>query len=98
MIWASDGASPPAAAGEKAADACGVAAISMPRSSAAVLTLVLTRLCPGSCAVCGSGESAEVPVGEGDSGSREGFDSGAMQRKKDPRHSPGPSPLLPHSG
>src|ERR1035437_8308642 len=64
-----------------AADACGVvAAISMPRSSAAVLTLVSTPWWPESFAFCPSGEVVKVPSGEGDRGVREGFGSGAIQK------------------
>ena len=90
---ASDGASPPTTAGVKPLDACGVAAISMPRSSAAVLTLVSTPLRPGSCVFCELGEIAEVPVDEGDSGVREGFGSSAMRNKIQHRRDRTPEPV-----
>jgi hypothetical protein len=54
----------------------------MPRSSAAVLTLVSTPWWPESFAFCPSGEGVKVPSGEGDRGVREGFGSGAIQMKK----------------
>src|ERR1700689_1051828 len=80
MISASDGDSAPSAA-TNAPDPCGVvAAISMPRSSAAVLTLVSTPSPPESCTSSGSEESAEVPLDEGDRGVRDGFGSSPMQR------------------
>src|ERR1017187_8846881 len=93
MMSASDGGSPPTTAGVKLPDACGVAAISMPRSSAAVLTLVSTPLRPGSCAVGGLGELSEVPADEGDSDVREGFGSGAMGKKIQDRRDRTPEPV-----
>lgn len=79
MISASE--SPPSAANE--AEACGVvAAISMPRSSAAVLTLVPTPWWPESFAVCVSDGGVELLASEGDRGGREDLGSGAMQKKK----------------
>jgi len=56
-------------------DICGVPD-NMPRSSAAVLTLVSTRSCPESCELAESGESVEVPWDEWDTGSSDGLDSG----------------------
>ncbi len=51
----------------------------MPRSSAAVLTLVSTPLAPESCVSCRSEEAAEVPADEGVSSACEGFGSRAIQ-------------------
>src|SRR5271169_3478972 len=80
MISASDSA--PASADKKAADGGGVvAAISMPRSSAAVLTLVSTPAGPESCGSDCPGEAAEVPWDEGDRGIREVLGSSAMETK-----------------
>ena len=77
MISASESVPPTAAEN----DGCGVvAAISMPRSSAAVLTLVSTPWCTESFALCASDDAVEVPVGEGDRGERGGFWSGAIQK------------------
>src|SRR5579871_817473 len=81
MISASEGDSCPEPAG-KTADTCDVvAAISMPRSSAAVLTLVSTPLPPESCALAGVVDSPEVPWDEGDRGVLLGLGSSVMKRK-----------------
>jgi len=75
MISAS-GSAPPTAEN----DGCGaVAAISMPRSSAAVLTLVSTPWRPESFVFCASDDDVEGPVGEGNRGERGGFWSGAIR-------------------
>src|SRR5579864_964992 len=61
-------------------DGCVVAAISMPRSSAAVLTLVSTPCLPESFAFSDSDDTAEAPGKEGDRGERGGFWSGAIRK------------------
>src|SRR5271165_3308559 len=83
MIAASEIASPPTRAVENAAGACGVvAAISMPRSSAAVLTPISTPPESESCADSLPGEVVEVPADEGDSRPRAGLGSSAMPGEK----------------
>src|SRR5271168_4093693 len=79
MISASDG--PPAVAGVKLPDDCvEVAAISMPPSSAAVLTLISTPVWLESCADEWWEGSAETPEDEGDSDVRVGLRSSAIAR------------------
>src|SRR5437588_2491585 len=79
MISAS-GSAPPSPAEN---DGCGVvAAISMPRSNAAVLTLLSTPRSPESFVFCESEDVVEVSGGEGDRGRRGGFWSGAMQKDR----------------
>src|ERR1700722_1554389 len=86
MISASE--SPPVADANEAG-ACGVvAAISMPRSNAAVLTLASTPSWPKSFALFGSPETEEAPADEGDSGFRDGFESCAIRTGK---NQPAPS-------
>src|SRR5271166_1814508 len=99
MTSASEGASAPAPA-EKAAENCGgVAAINMPRSSAAVLTSVSTPGSAESCVCSGSGRKSEVSSDVRDTGGRFGCDSDAIKaRVLDGIQGPyGPQPIGYHA-
>src|SRR5579863_474635 len=85
MICASDASSPLELEEERVAEGGVIPAISMPRSSAAVLTLISTPSPPGSCVSCSSCGAVEVLLDEEDSGARGGLDSSAMQSRKDGR-------------
>src|ERR1700686_2152649 len=77
---ASGSESAPPTAADNGAEDSGRAAISMPRSSAAVLTLVRTPHGSESFAVCPSEGFLEVLATEGDKGVRGFLGSGSMQK------------------